>query len=112
MGAIPIPSIMKTIKTHIPQFHFEPRMMMSWQVDHDVIHFKMEDAFDVEELDLRLVVGLTDDGMPSVDEDDIIEAIAESVYGHEYEVYPYKAIRFLKNDLIPYINENFPKPIS
>jgi hypothetical protein len=26
-------------------------------------------------------------------------------------VYPYKAIRFLKNDLIPYINENFPKPI-
>jgi hypothetical protein len=101
---------MKTIKTHFPQFHLEPEMMMSWQVDHDVIHFKMEDAFGIEEVDLRLVIGLTDDGMPSVEEEDIIEAVAESVYGQEYPLYPYKAIEFLENELIPYINKNFPKP--
>lgn len=111
MGAIPIPSIMKTIKTHIPQFHLEPEMMMSWYVDHDVIHFKIEDAFDIEELDLRMVIGLTDDGMPSLDEDDIIEAVAEALDGAEYQLYPYKATEFLENELIPYINKKFPKPI-
>ena len=102
---------MKTIKTHLPEFHFEPELMMSWTIDHDVIHFYMEEAFGIQGLDLQMVIGLTDDGMPSTDPDDIIDSLAVSINGDEgeYQVDEFKTLAFLEDELLPYIKLKFPK---
>ena len=102
---------MKKIKTHLPEFHLEPMDLMTWRIDHDVIHIHIEDVFGIEGLDLEMVIGLTDDGMPSTDEDDIIDSKAVSIHGDEaeYEVESYKTIEILKNIVLPVMEEKFPR---
>lgn len=103
---------MKTIKTHLPGFHAAPLVsMMSWAIDHDVIHIAFEEPFGIEGMDFKMSVGLTEDGMPSTHPDDILEAIAFSIEsGHEYLVDEITAIHFIETLVLPHINENFPRP--
>ena len=85
--------------------------LLTWRIDNDVIHIHIEDAFGIEGLDLQMVIGMTDDGMPSTDTDDIIESKAVSIHGDEaeYEVEPFKTTEFLETIVLPLMEEKFPR---
>jgi hypothetical protein len=100
---------MKTIKTHLPHFHLAPDISLTWNYDHDCIHFVMEEAFGINELDLHLSVGLLDDGTVSTKEYDLLDATVVSARdGSEYTMEPEAALEFLTESILPYIDEAFP----
>lgn len=103
---------MATIKTHLPHYHLAPEInILSWNYDGDVIHFKMEEPFDIIELDLALTVRLRKDGTVSDDMDDILNAQAVSCRdGEKFELEPELAHEMLTNTILPYIESEFPSP--
>lgn len=94
--------------TTLPVEHFSHNLI-SWKIENDLIHIYMEEPWGIQNMDLRLVLALNEDGVFTSDENSVLESVAVNYdTGEEHPVESWAAAELLETLLIPVISEEFP----